>query len=583
MRGWNRVSPLAGLTLLLTGCGEGTERQAAPALQEWVVASSGGTHPTVAVDGEGTTYVAWVALDPGTGAEGAHDVLLVRIPPTGDPEPPLRVNDQPGDAAPHEQAPAQVAVGARGEVYVAWQKRIPVEGLRFGASSVRFARSLDGGRTFEPAFDLADYTGPPPASHTFHSLLVLADGRVAAAWLDGRDGGPAVRVAVSRDRGATFGPSVVVVEEVCPCCRTVLAEGPGGELVVGWRHIRTTANGLQIRDPSVAASSDGGLTWSAPVPVVEDGWVHEGCPHAGPALAFDAEGALHALRYTGNPGMAGVHHARRLPGAPAFEPPTSLLEGEWVPPSRVALARLQGRGLMGVWEDGTTEPHTFMEGRFLPETGLDSSSLRRTEGRFPALAASSSHWSLVWVRGEEIHLRRESSTMAEASRETTTLGRFRRLAAGDPVPEWSSAFLDGTPFHLSDLRGQVTVLTVWATWCAPCRKEMPALQALWEHFREDGLQVVGVSVDDRLTASQIPGFLEAFEIGFPVTHDPEGTVNRAFMTMGVPESFLIGRDGTLLHRWIGAFDPAAPAELERVRNALQRPSIARAIPPSASP
>jgi len=579
-RGWG--VPLAGLTLLLAGCADRSDRVAEPVVQEWVVSSTGGTHPTVAVDGEGTTYVAWVALDPSAGGDGQHEVLLVRVPASGDPEPPVRVNDRLGDAAPHEQAPAQVAVGPRGEVYVAWQKRVPVEGMRFGSSTVRFARSLDGGRSFEPAFDLPDDAGPLATSRTFHSLLVLADGRLAAAWLDGRGGAPAVRVAISRDRGATFGPSVEVAREVCPCCRTVLAESPVGELVVGWRHIRDSANGLEIRDPSVATSFDGGATWSAPVPVVEDGWVHDGCPHAGPALAFDAEGTLHALRYTGNPGMAGVHHARRVPGASAFEPATPLLEGEWVPPSRVALIRLEEGALVGAWEDGTTDPHTFWVARFRPE-GLDASTLQRTEGRFPALAASASQWSLVWVQGEAIHLRREGPVSGGTPQGTASSGRFRRLTAGDPAPEWSSLFLDGTPFRISDLRGQVTVLTVWATWCAPCRKEMPALQALWERFRKDGLQVVGVSVDDRLSASEIPGFLETFEIGFPVTHDPEGTVARTFMTMGVPESFLIGRDGILLHRWIGAFDPEAPAELERVKNALAERPVDDRPTPSGTP
>lgn len=146
--------------------------------------------------------------------------------------------------------------------------------------------------------------------------------------------------------------------------------------------------------------------------------------------------------------------------------------------------------------------------------------------------------------------------------------RFRPLQAGEPVPAYAAVDLAGDTLALADLRGEVVVLNLWATWCHPCREEMPALQRLHETYGDRGLRILGVSIDGRSSAELIPGFLEEVGVTFPILRDPEERVVRAFTTMGVPETFLIGRDGTLLHRWIGAFDPMAPEHRARVESAL---------------
>jgi len=152
--------------------------------------------------------------------------------------------------------------------------------------------------------------------------------------------------------------------------------------------------------------------------------------------------------------------------------------------------------------------------------------------------------------------------------ERTGGSRFAPLRAGAPAPAYAAVDLAGDSLRLVDLRGEVVVLNLWATWCHPCREEMPALQALHERYSGEGLQVVGVSIDGRSSAGLIPGFLEEVGVTFRILRDPEERVVRAFTTMGVPETFLIGRDGTLLHRWVGAFDPLAPEHLERIESAL---------------
>lgn len=146
--------------------------------------------------------------------------------------------------------------------------------------------------------------------------------------------------------------------------------------------------------------------------------------------------------------------------------------------------------------------------------------------------------------------------------------RFAPLRAGSEVPAYAAVDLAGDSVRLSELEGNVVVLNLWATWCHPCREEMPALQTLHETYRDEGLQVVGVSIDGRSSAELIPGFLDEVGVTFRILRDPEERVVRSFTTMGVPETFLIGRDGTLLHRWVGAFDPMADEHRQRIEAAL---------------
>jgi peroxiredoxin len=141
---------------------------------------------------------------------------------------------------------------------------------------------------------------------------------------------------------------------------------------------------------------------------------------------------------------------------------------------------------------------------------------------------------------------------------------FRPLAAGDPAPAFAVPELGGDTLSLADLRGQPVLLNIWATWCPPCREEMPGLQALHESHGGLGLRVIGVSTDARGAEDAIRSFVDDHGITFTILHDPGETVPRRYRTAGVPETFLIDRDGTIVHRWIGMFDPVAPDALERM-------------------
>jgi hypothetical protein len=348
----------------------------------------------------------------------------------------VRANDRPGDAAPHEQAPAQVAVGPEGNVYVLWQNNREVSGRRFPASDLRFARSTDGGRRFGPAVTVNDDAGGPPSSHTFHDVAVAPDGTVWVSWIDsrvrdaerarrtprppappsgdstrhmhGQGGGmkedadlpgSEIRVARSTDGGKTFGPSVAVGGDVCPCCRTSLAVGPDGSVYVAWRKVFPG----DVRDVVVSRLAPGAASWSDPARVHADGWVFPGCPHAGASVAVDARGRVHVGWYTGKEGRQGLWYAASDDAGRTFGRPAALLAAEWVPPSRVALSA-EGERVRITFDDRREKPGAVRVARV--EDGRLEMEGTIAAARSPALATSARGAALAWHDGEAVRLRR---------------------------------------------------------------------------------------------------------------------------------------------------------------------------------
>jgi hypothetical protein len=221
-------------------------------------------------------------------------------------------------------------------------------GRRFPFTTLRLAASTDGGATWTAPRTV---TGDPVSrSRNFHALHVAESGELYVAWLESRgDSGSATYITRSVDQGATWSPAVrVAAGESCPCCRTAIATTPTGRLYLAWR---TVLPG-NVRDIVVAASDDRGKTWTSPVLVHEDGWVFEGCPHAGPSLQVDQAGVLHVGWWTGKEGTSGVYYARSADGGRSFSRPVALGSARFSTPSHVQLA-LDGRGIVvAAWDDG---------------------------------------------------------------------------------------------------------------------------------------------------------------------------------------------------------------------------------------
>jgi thiol-disulfide isomerase/thioredoxin len=107
---------------------------------------------------------------------------------------------------------------------------------------------------------------------------------------------------------------------------------------------------------------------------------------------------------------------------------------------------------------------------------------------------------------------------------------------------------------IADYKGQVVLLNVWATWCAPCQAELPSLERLYRAYGDKGLKLVAVSIDDYVTEDSIRSFAKTFGITFEILHDSTHAIERIYQTTGYPESFVIGREGTIRKKWIGPDD-----------------------------
>ena len=121
-----------------------------------------------------------------------------------------------------------------------------------------------------------------------------------------------------------------------------------------------------------------------------------------------------------------------------------------------------------------------------------------------------------------------------------------RLEADD-VKRQSADFaltdLQGKNWHLKDLQGKVVLVNFWATWCPPCRKEMPDLQALYEKYKEQGFVVLAISDEE---SAKVAPFIAERKIGYPVLLDPGRKVNEAFVVEGIPKSFVYDRNGKMV-------------------------------------
>ena len=143
---------------------------------------------------------------------------------------------------------------------------------------------------------------------------------------------------------------------------------------------------------------------------------------------------------------------------------------------------------------------------------------------------------------------------------------LRAPAIGAAAPAFSAIDLTGKPVSLAAFSGTVVVLNVWATWCIPCREEIPQLEALRQQYAGQAVAVIGVSVDGAGMGLDVRDFASEHGIGYAVWLDPDKQFALKFLTVGVPETFVIDRTGTIRWRMIGALrhgDTTLTAALRR--------------------
>lgn len=198
----------------------------------------------------------------------------------------------------------KIAVGTAGEIYVSWTRALS----KFHTGEVRFARSIDGGKTFsEP---LTVHSDRQETTHRFDTLAVNREGKVFVAWIDARDGRPSLYFAVSSDRGATFPRDQLAATSSCECCRLALAPLEDGSVAAMWRDVFEP----DIRDHALVRLGADGVPGAVRRATFDD-WHTSACPHHGPSLAKDGAGRLHAVWYSATPGKEGVYYGRLRDGA----------------------------------------------------------------------------------------------------------------------------------------------------------------------------------------------------------------------------------------------------------------------------
>lgn len=131
-------------------------------------------------------------------------------------------------------------------------------------------------------------------------------------------------------------------------------------------------------------------------------------------------------------------------------------------------------------------------------------------------------------------------------------------SAKAPAPQWTLKDLDGGEVKSADFAGKVVVIDFWATWCPPCREEIPGYVALQEKYRDQGVVIVGISLD-RGGPKVVKPFAEKMKINYPLVMGTEDVVEAFGGVEGIPTTFIIGRDGKILHKKVG-YAPEAKME-----------------------
>lgn len=154
---------------------------------------------------------------------------------------------------------------------------------------------------------------------------------------------------------------------------------------------------------------------------------------------------------------------------------------------------------------------------------------------------------------------------ASPAGERQTLTPAQRPA---PAPEFTLPDLDGKTHALADYRGKVVVLNFWATWCPPCRYEMPSMQRAWEKVRDEGIVFIAVDVGE--DSDTVFTFLADYPVEFPLLLDEEAKVIEQYPVTGLPTTYVIDPQGRITHRAVGGREWDDPNLLASLR-ALRQP------------
>ena len=145
---------------------------------------------------------------------------------------------------------------------------------------------------------------------------------------------------------------------------------------------------------------------------------------------------------------------------------------------------------------------------------------------------------------------------------------IKQVQPGVEAPDFNALNLvTGDSVTLADYRGEVVLLNLWATWCSPCRWEMPSMERLYQELGPAGLKIVAVSVD-QVSGDEVMEFANELELTFDILHDRGGQIEIDYQVTGLPETVIIDRQGVIVHKAIGPVEWDEPVQQARLRRLL---------------
>lgn len=153
----------------------------------------------------------------------------------------------------------------------------------------------------------------------------------------------------------------------------------------------------------------------------------------------------------------------------------------------------------------------------------------------------------------------------------STLETTRSIQPGVESPDFTFSDLNGVKVSLAAYRGKVVMVNIWATWCPPCRQEMPSMQRLYEKFKGENFEILAVSIDSEGREAVAP-FMRKMNLTFPALLDPGETIRPLYGITGVPESFIIDKKGIVVEKIIGPANWATPEVFLFFKDLIHQPS-----------
>ena len=144
------------------------------------------------------------------------------------------------------------------------------------------------------------------------------------------------------------------------------------------------------------------------------------------------------------------------------------------------------------------------------------------------------------------------------------------IASGTPAPDFTFPGLDEKMVSLSDYRGKVVLVNIWATWCPPCVEEMPSMEKLYRKFKGQNFEILAVSIDEPGLEAVAP-FMKKSNLTFPALIDSEGTIKAVYGVTGIPESFIVDKQGIFIKKIVGPVDWASPAIFRFFSEEIEKP------------